>query len=647
VVASGRPLDTTAGETGTLKDAILSHRVVPDEDVHMHDTTAVRDDLQERELTLVGLEGAPLEGESVSQDMENPPVLDVLPAGGVDEQDIDVAGVEVEDAIIDHASDTNISMSEPLMSSNDPPSNTSDDAPVTPMAITSDVVAEELSGENLLQSQARDEAMLNAVAEDVEVLTTEDKIALTLDNLSEEQTQSESNSLSRKRSRSSSLITAGQPSEQRRRTQSSPPLSMIVATQSDESELLGLSGLPSADGLLTEEADQAMTTVNSLSETEVPPSSMADEAQQAEEPSNPPVGFARQPVDPGHQDVTGVESPLQASGYPNVTIYDRQKSESADSGPLESSVKEEVVTSVMDTDTDGETANIVEAHGDESLVEALLSKPSEEVDQADFPMETGTSIEDPEEGQISSGSPSQMLSPTTMGGATADEEATATAQSTESENGTTQASSGLESTVSSTSDSSMLVVSCARGTADRHIDFDFVIDIEDAASISQWVARHDTQEDVSLSRCFSFASYQFSDCLAKARSNPDISLAEMTVGLSTVWPTDGKLWAELKNEKGEYRFRLSPPFITKTQLEDVFDLSEKVSVGKNVLRVFQLRDYSDYVFVIRVHKPTASQLEELQQRRAEEEHWQQFLRDMGKFDLPPPSFSDILATMLQ
>ncbi|CCM01510.1 uncharacterized protein FIBRA_03566 [Fibroporia radiculosa] len=142
-------------------------------------------------------------------------------------------------------------------------------------------------------------------------------------------------------------------------------------------------------------------------------------------------------------------------------------------------------------------------------------------------------------------------------------------------------------------DTNMVVLNCARGTADAEITFRFDIRDEDATRISQWVSRDNTtDDDVSSTKCVSFAIYPFRQCLEKTQNDPELNtLEKMIVGVEPQWPNDGRLWATLENANTSHAIMLSPPFMFK--VDEIYDISAWITPGKNVLHLHQLRDHSE------------------------------------------------------
>lgn len=195
----------------------------------------------------------------------------------------------------------------------------------------------------------------------------------------------------------------------------------------------------------------------------------------------------------------------------------------------------------------------------------------------------------------------------------------------------------------STAIPNVVVFGCARGTSDNHVLFEFDVTSEQHALVSQWLQRYKTRDDVTLSRCLSFGCYSFDECV-KRTEEPGMSLEALTIDVPTSWPRDGRLWAQLQNAAGEHNVMLSPPFMPKSQ--SFVDLSRSVAVGKNTLRVYQLRDHSDCVFAVRLHRPIDAQVAEVRERRDHEDNWNKFLKGLAVFNVPPlPTLDDIKAAL--
>lgn len=68
----------------------------------------------------------------------------------------------------------------------------------------------------------------------------------------------------------------------------------------------------------------------------------------------------------------------------------------------------------------------------------------------------------------------------------------------------------------------------------------------------------------------------------------------------------------------------------KVTPDGLVDVSQFLEVGQNVIEITQRRDMSRYTFVLHVHSPTPSQLEEVVRRRLKEKSWHDWLRKMSR-----------------
>ncbi|KZP20718.1 hypothetical protein FIBSPDRAFT_861452 [Athelia psychrophila] len=82
--------------------------------------------------------------------------------------------------------------------------------------------------------------------------------------------------------------------------------------------------------------------------------------------------------------------------------------------------------------------------------------------------------------------------------------------------------------------------------------------------------------------------------------------------------------------KEEWYLPLSPPFAETA--EGLIDVSKFAEASSNMIRLVQTCDMSDFVFVLHVHPPTPSQMEEENTRREKEQAWRD---DLKRWAQPP------------
>ncbi|KAG6832734.1 hypothetical protein H0H92_012306 [Tricholoma furcatifolium] len=106
--------------------------------------------------------------------------------------------------------------------------------------------------------------------------------------------------------------------------------------------------------------------------------------------------------------------------------------------------------------------------------------------------------------------------------------------------------------------------------------------------------------------------------------------------LPITWPQGDTLRMDVMY-KGHQRaiLPLSPPFLMGSN--GLVDVSEHMCLGENVIGLKQSGDMTPYVFVLRMHRPTGAQLEELERRRQKDRDWNNFqLRMARPFEVTIP-----------
>lgn len=71
---------------------------------------------------------------------------------------------------------------------------------------------------------------------------------------------------------------------------------------------------------------------------------------------------------------------------------------------------------------------------------------------------------------------------------------------------------------------------------------------------------------------------------------------------------------------------LSPPFLTTP--DGLVDVSQFLSVGRNILELHQRQDLSDFIFVLHAHHPTPRQLEQIAQIQKKDNEWRNWLQQV-------------------
>ena len=60
------------------------------------------------------------------------------------------------------------------------------------------------------------------------------------------------------------------------------------------------------------------------------------------------------------------------------------------------------------------------------------------------------------------------------------------------------------------------------------------------------------------------------------------------------------------------------------------DISEYIGLGENVIEFDQFDDMSSHIFVLRLHRPTGAQLEQVAERRQKNKAWDDWLLKMAE-----------------
>ncbi|KAF7791634.1 hypothetical protein EIP86_002654 [Pleurotus ostreatoroseus] len=99
-----------------------------------------------------------------------------------------------------------------------------------------------------------------------------------------------------------------------------------------------------------------------------------------------------------------------------------------------------------------------------------------------------------------------------------------------------------------------------------------------------------------------------------------------------VWDWNMHPWVELNNGAETQKIAIVNYAVTEDHL---LDLSARVRAGKNTLKMnYPYGNPRDWVYVLRLHSPTAPQLAELEGRRNSERRWRKALNDLANFRRP-------------
>ncbi|RPD61159.1 hypothetical protein L227DRAFT_563139 [Lentinus tigrinus ALCF2SS1-6] len=143
-------------------------------------------------------------------------------------------------------------------------------------------------------------------------------------------------------------------------------------------------------------------------------------------------------------------------------------------------------------------------------------------------------------------------------------------------------------------------------SAQRPVTLAFELTTEEITQIERWRNRH-TSPDILFDVPVAFAGDE-------AESPMNI----VKCGRPAEWPTDSSIFGLLNTTDNcgpPQSIALAPPFI----------------------QIYQYRDFSNRVFAVVLHRPTAAQRAELQRFHDQDRMWHEMLDKLGTFDFPVPT----------
>ncbi|KAF9001967.1 hypothetical protein BDQ17DRAFT_1357826 [Cyathus striatus] len=148
------------------------------------------------------------------------------------------------------------------------------------------------------------------------------------------------------------------------------------------------------------------------------------------------------------------------------------------------------------------------------------------------------------------------------------------------------------------------------------------------SQLSKWVHRHFDTQSLQNSLCLSLACYSSSEILERINEGIHHSQEELVSSLQSFWPTSGGLSMSMPLTQAVEEFPLSPPFMV-TQ-DGFVDVSQFVSVGQNAIELSHQTELSNHTFVLYVHNPTQSQLQQITEQRDNEQQWETWAQHISR-----------------
>lgn len=172
----------------------------------------------------------------------------------------------------------------------------------------------------------------------------------------------------------------------------------------------------------------------------------------------------------------------------------------------------------------------------------------------------------------------------------------------------------------------MRVVARQKGLSSKsRISVEFEIPEGQYAILMQWVNRKHASFGLQNSLCLSLGCYSAVE-LSQAAGAAVSSFEEQIYSLRSSWPTHGSLSMHVSVNDDKIDLPLSPPFLTTP--DGLVDVSQFLSVGRNILELHQRQDLSDFIFVLHAHHPTPRQLEQIAQIQKKDNEWRNWLQQV-------------------
>jgi len=126
--------------------------------------------------------------------------------------------------------------------------------------------------------------------------------------------------------------------------------------------------------------------------------------------------------------------------------------------------------------------------------------------------------------------------------------------------------------------------------------------------------------------CLSLACYRKDEALLTGLSSSDDpdAVKGTLLACRPSWPNHSRLQASV----GSSTAFLAPPL--ETTEENFFDISSMVHGRSVLVKIDHQADMTGYVFVLYAHPPTPSQLRAMEERRANDKEWHDFLAQMSR-----------------
>ncbi|KAF8591130.1 hypothetical protein K439DRAFT_1063352 [Ramaria rubella] len=165
------------------------------------------------------------------------------------------------------------------------------------------------------------------------------------------------------------------------------------------------------------------------------------------------------------------------------------------------------------------------------------------------------------------------------------------------------------------------IISIVEGSSEAGTqDVQFELDDGQAALVKRWANRDGSFKKSDPCICLTLTCIQLTDGQVFSENNEEASKNEALRNIPIQWPKNGGFHITVEGDDVlPISLGISPPDWVKSH--EPMDLSSVIGSRTTKIRFVQTQDYSQYVFMLRAHRPTEAQLCELAQSFVKGQAW--------------------------
>ncbi|EKM58557.1 uncharacterized protein PHACADRAFT_252994 [Phanerochaete carnosa HHB-10118-sp] len=170
------------------------------------------------------------------------------------------------------------------------------------------------------------------------------------------------------------------------------------------------------------------------------------------------------------------------------------------------------------------------------------------------------------------------------------------------------------------------------------LTFPFELEKADYDACLSWSKQNDHNQlasDLTSLKCVSLSCYHIEECSRKLLSFSNPKPQDIFAGKPNDFPTHLSVYLRIEGQDPP-EFAVTWAHLLENRHDQLVDLSKKVRLGTNKIELYAGRpdvDYSQYVFVLRLHSPTPRQAAWWWDRKREQVSWQRTLRRFSHFEM--------------